>query len=466
MDGTLQNFIPFVFEGKTVLGELNVTSQLLDANPFLPEKDTSEVEEAEQKALQTEDTSQQGDSAIIVDEVPTGTGEPLKIPENIDFKMKVKMQEILYEEIAITNLLGNIHVKDGIARLEGLSMDILEGTVSTSGTVDTRDDQALVDVNLDIAKVDIPTAYKTFVAVERLAPMAKFCQGSVSTKMTYTSLLDNSFAPVYESIDASGMFRTNDLKINNLNSFVKISELLKNEKFRNMAPDEIHTAFRIEDGRVMVDPFDIRFDQSTMNVSGSHGIDMTMDYTIDMTIAKADLGAGANELMTGITALAAGAGLNIPSSDYVKVKAHVGGTFDDPQVRTDLSGNLKRSGEAVKEQVKERVEAEVQKKEEEVREKASEEADRIIAEAEEEAARIIKQAEEAGAELVKEAEKQGEKLIKEAGSNPLKKLAAQKAAEELVRQAKRQSDNLVKEAETKADEIIEAARTKAEKIDK
>ena len=80
-----------------------------------------------------------------------------------------------------------------------------------------------------------------------------------------------------------------------------------------------------------------------------------MDYLLDMNIAKSDLGGGANELMNGISALAVGAGFQIPESDYVKVKATITGTFNDPKISTDLSGNLKSSGETVKTAVEQRV---------------------------------------------------------------------------------------------------------------
>jgi regulator of protease activity HflC (stomatin/prohibitin superfamily) len=189
-----------------------------------------------------------------------------------------------------------------------------------------------------------------------------------------------------------------------------------------------------------------------------------MDYLLDMEIAKSDLGTSANELMSGISALAAGAGFQIPQSDQVKVKARITGTFKDPKISTDLSENLRSTGESVKTTVEKKVTEEVEKVEEQVREEASEKADAAIEEAEAEAEHLIIEAKKAGDELVKEAEKQGEKLIKEAGSNPIKKLAATRAAEELKNQAKKQSDNLVKEAEDQAAKIIEKARTESEKI--
>jgi hypothetical protein len=294
--------------------------------------------------------------------------------------------------------------------------------------------------------------------------MAKFCKGSANVKLRLNSLLDASFSPLYESINANGRIFTRDLQFYNMTSFVRLSELLKNEKFREMAPDNMDIKFRVRDGRVIVDPFEMKFADSRTTVSGSHGIDQTMDYLLDMDIAKNDLGAGANDLMQGISLLASGAGIKIPESGTIKVKARITGTFGDPKITTDLSGNLQSKGETVKEAAEERIIEEVEKVEEEVREEASQKSDEILKEAEAEADRIMEEARLAGEELVMEAERQGEKLVEEAGKNPIKKLAAQEAAKELVRQAERQSGKLLQEAQLKSDEVLERARQEAGRI--
>ena len=456
LDGELSNFIPYVFDDQTVSGSLNVTSFLLDANELMPSEaeDSVKDESEEQTDIPTEDT--QSDSLAKPVQI--------KIPENINFNMKLDMKKVIYEKIEVKNIAGMLRVSEGVAHLEDLSLNVIEGVITTTGTVDTRGEYAEVDVWLDMTGVDIPSSYETFVTVERLAPMARYCQGTANVKMQYQSLLDASFNPLYESINAKGRINTHGLKLYNLNSFVRLSELLKSDKFRNMAPDEVNLEITVKEGRVMVDPFDMNFDDSKITVSGSHGIDLTMDYLLDMNIARSDMGEGANELMKGISALASGAGFQIPESDYVKVKAKITGTFNDPRITTDLRGNLTSSGETVKAVVEERVTEEVEKVEEKARDEASERADKIISDAEVEAQRIIEEAQKAGDELVKEAEVQGEKLIKEAGSNPLKQIAAKRAAEELNRQAKKQSVNLVKEAEMKSSQIIEKAKSEAEKL--
>ncbi len=330
MDGELTNFIPYLFSDQVVSGTLNVTSQLFDANELMSNEDGDQGPEEISEGAEEE----AGADPVLVEAAPPDSlAQPLqvKIPADINFNMTLDMKRVLYDNIVLENIQGDIRVKESIAYLDKLNLEVIEGSVVTSGKVDTRGDFAEVDVVLDMKDIDIPSSYETFITVERLAPMARYCKGTANVLMTYQSLLDGSFSPLYESINAKGRVSTQGLQIYNLKSFVRLSELLKNEKFRNMAPDEVNLGLSVKDGRVMVDPFDLNFDDSKITVSGSHGIDLTMDYLLDMNIAKSDLGGGANELMKGVTALATGAGFRIPESEYVKVTAKIKGTFNAPK---------------------------------------------------------------------------------------------------------------------------------------
>lgn len=452
MDGELANFIPYLFADQTLEGSLNVYSHLLDANELMPEVDSEEQADGEEEEL----------DEAVTDTIPQAA--QVKIPENIQLAMTVQMDKVIYDQIEVEHIKGDIKVSEGVAYLNNLSLSVIEGEVITSGKVDTRGEFAATDVVIDMKGIDIQEAYVNFVTVERLAPMAKYCRGTANMTVSYKSLLDASFAPIYETIDAEGKMNTDGLKIHDLSSFGRLSEMLDNNKFEEMAPDEVEASFTVKDGRIMFQPFTMDFEESTMIASGSHGIDNSLDYLLDMNIAKSDLGAGANDMLNGISLLAAGAGIRIPESDYVKVRAKITGTFDKPKVTTDLTGNLKSSGETVSKAVEAKVMEEVEKVEEQVREEAGDQSEKIISDAEKEAARLIEEARKAGEDLVKEAEVQGENLIKEAGDNAFAQMAAKRGAKELVRQAEKQSTNMINEAEEKADEIIKQARTEAEKI--
>ncbi len=440
MEGALSNFIPFVFAGETVSGALKISSSLLDAGELM----TESAEEAKEDSVQ-----------LIAESAPDSLYQApeANIPVNIDFILELDVKKLIKDEILLENIVGEVRVKNGIAYLNGLNLDLIGGHAVATGSVDTRDEFARADFSLDMQEVDIPRAYSTFVTVERLAPMARYCKGDANVNLDFSSLLDASFSPLYESVNARGKISTSGLQIYNMRSFVRLSELLKSEKFRDMTPDDMNIKFQVEEGKVIVDPFDVSFEDSKITVSGLHGIDMSLDYLLDMNIAKADLGSGAVDLMDGISAMASSAGFKIPESDFVKIKVRISGTFEEPLITTDLGANLNAGKAEVKKIVEERVAEEVEKVEEVIRE-----------EAEEERAQIMEDARKAGEQLVREAEKQGENLVKEAGSNPLKKMAARAAADELVRQANKQAENLLREAQTQADEIMAQARTEASRL--
>jgi len=462
LDGKLTNFIPYVFDNQTVAGTLNVTSRLLNANEFMPETDTTKVETT---VPETESTEENG-SPVPPDSLAVPS--QLKIPQNIDFLLSLDLKKLVYDNIVVENLTGNAKVKDGVASLENLKLDILKGSVIVDGTVDTRPEFTEADVDLQLLGIDIPTSYETFVTVEKLAPMAKQAKGNANIQMDLFTKLDAGFNPLYESIFANGHVFTRALKLEQPAAMDQLSSLLKSDKFKNLELDKADFFFTIEDGRVKVKPFDVNYQRSKINVSGSHGIDQTMNYVLDMVIDKKDLGSGVNELMSGLNTLASGAGFSVPQSEYLKVIANITGTFKDPKVHTDLSGNYTDTKtavkEAVKEKVTEKVTEEVEKVEEQVREEAGAKADEMIKAAEAEKAKLVNEAVTAGEKLKKEAKTRGDQLIKEAGNNPLKQVAAKKTAEELMKQAEKQSDNLVKEAEQKGDAIIAKAKTEAEKI--
>ncbi|MDT8432004.1 MAG: AsmA-like C-terminal region-containing protein [Bacteroidales bacterium] len=500
LDGRLTNFIPYVFDDQTVGGSLNVTSALLDVNELMPaeEKTGEAAGESDGSGGNTDqgddpggepDMEANGTAGSEIKDMNaenpgkdkdtgnTGTGTggemsadtlapstQMKIPENIDFVLTLDMQKVIYDNIVIEHLTGNARVQEGVAFLEGLTMELLEGNVSLAGVVDPRGAFTSADVQIDISDIDIPSSYETFVAIERLAPIAQHVEGSANVDMQLTTLLDADFNPLYGTIDADGHLFARDLKVEQPASLEKLAAALKNEKLRNLELEKADIRFSIRDGRVIVEPFDMDFEDSKITAYGSHGIDQTMDYTLDMEIAKSDMGAGANEIMNSLGNLAAGAGFSVPQSDFIKVKANITGTFKDPTVTTDLRGNLTSARETVKEAVKERVTEEVEQVEEQVRDEAEQKAEELIRKAEEEKAQLVAEAQKAGNKLVAEARKQGEQLVEDAGNNPLKKIAANRAAEELIKQAEKQAASLVKEAEEKGDTIIARAKEEAGKI--
>ncbi|MCK4989206.1 MAG: hypothetical protein KAS29_01925, partial [Bacteroidales bacterium] len=146
LDGELSNFIPYVFNDQTVSGTLNVKSRLLDANELMPADTEDSV---------PEESEVQPEEEINV-APPDSLAEPgqTKIPENINFNLALDMERVIYDQIELDNITGVLKVSEGVAYMEELSLNVIEGSVTASGVVDTRGEFTEVDVLLDLNEVD------------------------------------------------------------------------------------------------------------------------------------------------------------------------------------------------------------------------------------------------------------------------------------------------------------------------
>jgi hypothetical protein len=441
MNGKLENFIPYVFKNETIKGSLNFSSDYLDLNELMA--DTTSDEEAV-----TADTS-----VLTV----------VEVPKNIDFVMQTDLKKVLYDNLSIDNILGKLIVKDGKVMMEKLSMNMLEGSMLISGEYNTQDMKTpMVDLNMSIKNIDIPSSYIAFNTVQKLAPIAENMRGKISTDLIFTSNIDSAMSPVYNSIVGYGLLVTKEVQITNSETFAKIAGVLKNDKFKDVIIQDINASFEIKNGRVFVKPFDTKLGPAKANIGGDQGLDQTMNYVMALAIPRNEFGGGANDVYQGLLSQASSKGINIKASDDVNVQLKITGTFSDPKIGLDVKESMAKSKAEVKDAVQAKVKEEVAKVKEEVKAKAGAEIDKIMKDAEKQAENVRTTAKEAGDKLVKEAKIQGDNLVKQAGSNPVKKLAAQKTSAELVKKANKNAETLNKEADIKANAILEEARKKAD----
>ena len=439
--GRLENFIPYVFKDETIRGDFQFSSNVLDLNEFMSE--TAEVETSE------------------VDTVPLSV---IEVPKNIDFRLISKIDKIYYDKLEIANASGIIKVKDGKVLLENLVMNTLEGTMKLSGEYNTLDMKApLVDFGIEATGIDIPSAFKAFSVLEKLAPIAKAATGRVSIGMQYTSLLDEEMSPILKSIVGKGSFSSANIGLIKSNTFAKIGDALKTKAFDNMTLQNLKVGFEIRNGRVYLDPFETKMGTTNFVIAGDQGIDKTMNYDMNINIPRTVLGSGANESLNKLYANAASKGINISPSETLNMNVNVGGSFSEPKISIDLKDNVKQSAAAIKEEIKEKAKEEIEKKKEEAKAIVNEEAEKIIAEAEKQAGQIRQEAARLAEITRDEANSNADKMVNEA-KNPIAKRAAEIGAKKLRQEGEDKAQRIIREADDKANKIVQEARERADKL--
>ena len=169
------------------------------------------------------------------------------------------IDDFIYDNIKAQKVKGHIIVKDGILSIRQAGMNILNGTVGMNADYDTRDSlKPVMKADFDMQNIGIKDAFNTFNTVSKLAPAAKGLDGRFSTKMNYVSLLGKDLKPVLNTINGSGVIKSDEITLVESKTFDKMKETLKlGDKYSNTFKD-INISFKIADGRVFVSPFDVK----------------------------------------------------------------------------------------------------------------------------------------------------------------------------------------------------------------
>lgn len=405
-DCRFENYMAFALKGKTLKGQLNVQSNRFNLNDFM----TAEGDTVIAAVADTTTTAAEATGVIV-------------IPKNIDFNMNVDMAEILFDKITIKKLDGKLLVKDGSVDMKNLSMNTMGGSVVMNGAYSTAQDETHPKLNASFAMNELSFAqtFKELDMVQKMAPIFENLKGNFSGKILIDTKLDSVMSPIFDTTNGSGSLSTKNLNLSGVTVLDKIADATKYPALKNLSVKDMHIDFTIKEGRINTKPFDIKMGNMNLNLSGSTGLDQSINYT------------GKLKLPESVGSIA-----SLSTFDL-----KIGGTFTSPKVSVDTKSMAKQAATAVTNKAIETV---------------GEKLGIDLSNAEKQKEALVNAAKQASERLVKEAEKQKENLVNKAGNNVLKKLAAEKAGDAVVNEAKKQGERLIEEAIEKGDALIEKAK--------
>lgn len=404
--GQLSNYIGYLLRGDVLTGRLYVKSELLDLNEIMSASSSGAGAEASE--------GEPAEASAAGEDAAAAAAAALEVPRNLNLSFNADLNRILFGKMDIGKLSGEMRMSDGTLSLVKLAADVFGGKLSTSGSYSTAADPARPDFALDaeISGASFQQTFEQLELVQKLVPIFAKTGGDYSMSLDLRTALDASLSPDVQTLNASGELRSANIKVQNLAAFDALAKALNNDNLRKIEARDVAIRFEVRDGRVHTSPFDLKLGDVTTTLSGSTGLDQTIDYTARVTIP------GGQALQT--------------------LDVNIGGTFTDPKITLGVK-------EAVEQAVKNVVDEQVQKLT--GSESLSEEIER-------QAENLRAEAKKAGERLVEEAQKQSDKLVEEAAKKgALAKLAAQKAGEKLVEEARKQAANLEAEAERQIEKL-------------
>lgn len=304
LNSRFENYLGFVFKGTTLKGTLNVNSNKINVNDFMTSSDDVESE--------TETQSE-------ADTTSMGT---IRIPDNIDFRMQANFKQVLMNKMTFSDVKGLLIVKDSKVDMQNLSLNAMGGGVVVNGSYATpAGEQARLNAGFALNNIGFAQAYKELDMVQKLAPIFSNLKGNFSGNVKVNTLLDDSMSPIFNTLNGSGSLSTKDLSLSDVAFINQVATIVNKPALKDMKAKDLNIDFTITDGRVNTKPFNIKLGDYVMNLSGSTGLDQTIDYRGKITIPES-----------------AGVASKIGTVDMT-----IGGTFTSPKVGIDMESLAKQA---------------------------------------------------------------------------------------------------------------------------
>jgi hypothetical protein len=428
LSGRLDNLLGFALRDEVLRGNATLASKRFDLNEW---------------------RSDEGDLSVI------------PVPANLDFGFDATVNELLYDELTLRDARGRLRVKDQRITLENFTFNTLGGGFALNGFYETEDiAKPTFDVGIRIQKLEIPRAFEAFTTVQMLAPVAKYARGTFSTDLKLSGALGKDMMPVFPSLKGQGGIQTSILRLQDFPPLDKVASLTKLSLLEDPGLKAVRSQFAIRDGRLQVQPFDVGIGPTSMRVSGSNGIDQSLDYDLSLRVPRSLLGSEANEAIAGLVSKAAGAGIDLGAAQEIALGIKLGGTVTNPSISTDVGSVAGSTVQSAGKAVQEAAEQQVTQAVDSAKQRAAAEAARLVADAEKQAASIRAEANSMAEKVKKEGYLQADSLVAKS-EGPLAQAAARLAADRLRKETDAKAAQIVSEADKRASSLVAEAKKKA-----
>jgi hypothetical protein len=305
--GNLDNFYGFLFKNQVLKGSFNLASNKLVVSDFMAPTTT------------TDDTGKKATEAV-------------KIPSFLDCNLTAKATTVVYDNLNLKNVSGNLAIKDEAVTLSNLKMDVFGGNIGLNGTVSTKGDKPKFNMDLALNAVNIAESFTQLDMLKSIAPIANTINGKLNSTIKLSGDLTNDMTPDLKTISGDLFGQLLNTSVNQQNSQL-LSSLSNNVKFLDVSKlnlNDVKAALSFKDGKVALKPMQLKYQDIGIEVGGTHGFDQKMNYDVKFDVPAKYLGTEVTNLLSKLTPA------EQQKIESVPVTANLTGSFSQPSVRTDM----------------------------------------------------------------------------------------------------------------------------------
>lgn len=211
------------------------------------------------------------------------TVRPMLLPVNVEADMRIKARNVLYSDLLLHNLTGNVFVYDGALNLHHLQAASDVGGVDLSALYSAPDtDNIRFGFGLNVNRFDIARFIELVPALDSIMPLLRDISGIIDADIAATVKLDKHMDFELPTLAAAIKLQGDSLQLLDRDTFRTIAKwLLFKDKQRNVI-DHMTVEFVVSDNQMYLYPFVFDIDRYRLGIQGHNDLALNFDYMVSV----------------------------------------------------------------------------------------------------------------------------------------------------------------------------------------
>ena len=275
LTGDIKNLFGFVLNNQELQGNFNINS-----NRFVVQDVLAKDSEAS--------TTTTSDSA------------PFKIPQFLDCTLNANATTVVYDNLNLTNVSGQLRIKDQTVNLSNMKADIFKGLINFEGSVSTKAATPEFKMNLGLKNLDIAQSFAGLDLLKNIAPVAKVINGAFNSTLTLSGNLNSELSPDLNTLTGNFLASITQAQVNvpDNNALKLIDNQLNFVDFNDLNLKDSKFDMNFNNGVVDMKPVKFKIKDIEVDLNGGHSFSQDMNYQATFNVPAKYLGNEVNSLLS------------------------------------------------------------------------------------------------------------------------------------------------------------------------
>lgn len=262
LKGFFRNMIGYLLkENQDINIEASLHSKNINLNEILTNK---EVEEQEQKRKKH---------------------YKLQFSEHINVNLNSEIEHVEFRKFSATNIKGIIKLNNKKLVLDPITLNTMNGTITTSGLIDGSDStQLLVTCFSDITKINITKLFESLENFDQNTITDKNIKGIATAKVQFAAVLSPELKMDMKKLYAGVDMTIDNGELNNVESMKSLSRFIELKDLENVRFSTLKNQIEIKNQVITIPKMEVKSTALNITASGTHTFNNEINYKIKLSL--------------------------------------------------------------------------------------------------------------------------------------------------------------------------------------